>query len=88
MLRHNRNRLSILAGIAAAAVLGASSGCATPNSLAAMNDQLNQAAEAVNDLRLNVAALQTSIDSLHTVVAKQDTTIGRLANAAGIPVAK
>jgi outer membrane lipoprotein SlyB len=63
-------------------------GCTTPNSLAALNDQLQQAADAMNDLRMNMGTLETSLDSLRIVVAKQDTTIGRLANAAGIPIAK
>ena len=84
MQRNNRVRLVIVAVTA----LSALAGCATPNSLALLNDQLNQAADAVNDLRQNIAMLQTSIDSLRTVAEKQDTTIARLANAAGIPIAK
>jgi hypothetical protein len=71
-----------------AAVLGGASSCTTPNSLAALNDQLTQAADAMNDLRMNMAALQGSLDSLTLAVQKQDTTIARLANAAGIPIAK
>lgn len=70
------------------AILGGTSSCTTPNSLAALNDQLTQAADAMNDLRMNMAALQGSLDSLTLAVQKQDTTIARLANAAGIPIAK
>jgi hypothetical protein len=84
MQRQNRKRLAIIGVI----TLAAMSGCTTPNGLAALNDRLNEAADAVNALNMNIAALQTSIDSLNIVVAKQDTTIGRLANAAGIPIAK
>lgn len=85
MPRHRTSPWLVAAGIA----LAAASGCtATPRSLALLNEQLNQAADAVNDLRMSIGDLQTSIDSLRTVVAKQDTTIQRLANAAGIPVVK
>lgn len=84
MKRQNRNRAAIVAAI----TLAAMSGCTTPNGLAALNDRLNEAADAVNHLQMNIATLQTSIDSLNVVVAKQDTTIGRLATAAGIPIAK
>jgi hypothetical protein len=84
MQRHHRKRLAVVSAM----TLIAMSGCTTPNGLAALNERLNEAADAVNDLRMNIATLQTSIDSLNVVVAKQDTTIGRLANAAGIPVAK
>ena len=79
-----RNRLTWLAFAAALA----SGGCVNPNSLAALQGQLNEAGDAVNDLRMNISTLQTSIDSMNIVIAKQDTTIGRLANAAGIPIAK
>jgi hypothetical protein len=84
MQRQNRKRLAILGAVTIVAM----SGCTPPNALAAMNDRLNEAADAVNDLRMNIATLQNSLDSLNIVVAKQDTTIGRLATAAGIPVAK
>jgi hypothetical protein len=77
-----------LAILTVAAIVGSVSSCTTPNSLAALNDQLNQAADAMNDLRMNMATLQGSLDSLTLAVQKQDTTIARLANAAGIPVAK
>jgi hypothetical protein len=83
----NPYRRNHLTSIALAAVLAAG-GCTTPNSMALLQGQLNEAADAMNSLRLNISTLQTSIDSMNIVLAKQDTTIGRLANAAGIPVAK
>ena len=83
MRPNHRNRLYF----ALAAVL-ASGGCVNPNSLALLQGQLNEAADAVNDLRMSISRLQTSIDSMNIVIAKQDTTIGRLATAAGIPVEK
>jgi hypothetical protein len=84
MQRQNRIRLAIIGVVTLAAI----SGCTPPNAVAALNERLNEAADAVNALQMNIATLQTSLDSLNIVVAKQDTTIGRLATAAGIPVAK
>jgi septal ring factor EnvC (AmiA/AmiB activator) len=81
-----RRRLRTI--LAFTAILCSTSSCTTPNSLAALNDQLSQAADAMNDLRMNIATLQGSVDSLTLAVQKQDTTIARLANAAGIPIAK
>ena len=42
--------------------------------------------ETINDLRAHDALMQEQLDSLRSVVARQDTTIGRLAAAAGVPV--
>lgn len=83
----SRPRIRPLA-IAAAVLVAATPGCTTPRSLALLNEQLNQAADAMNTLRMSMDDLQTSLDSLRTVVAKQDTTIQRLATAAGIAVVK
>jgi ABC-type uncharacterized transport system auxiliary subunit len=80
-----RRRKQVLIALALVLVSG---GCTTPNSLAALQVQLNEAADAMNNLQQNIGILQTSIDSMNVVLAKQDTTIQRLANAAGIPIAK
>jgi hypothetical protein len=85
MDRLRRSRLFL--AIAVALVI-APAGCTSPNALAGLQVQLNDAADAMNNLQQNLATLQTSIDSMNVVLAKQDTTIQRLANAAGIPVAK
>jgi hypothetical protein len=42
--------------------------------------------EAFNDVRSVQAEMQDRLDSLVTVVARQDSTIRTLANLAGIPV--
>ena len=76
--------VAVIALFCAAAV----SGCASPPALAGLQEQLNQAADAVNDINISLSVMQTSIDSLTVVVAKQDTTIARLANAAGIQIIK
>lgn len=44
--------------------------------------------DAMNDLRENASVLANTVDSLRAVVAKQDTTIARLANATGVVVAR
>jgi hypothetical protein len=76
-----------LAIIAIVATMAAS-GCANPRAMAQLNEQLNQAADAVNDIRITMGDMQGTIDSLRTQLAKQDTIITRLANAAGIQITK
>jgi hypothetical protein len=80
-----RSRAAALAALGAALLSG---GCVSPNALADLQNQLNQAADAVNDIRVNLSIMQETIDSLKTVVARQDTTISRLANATGVQVVK
>lgn len=80
--------LAPLAPLAALAAALMSGGCMSPNALADVHSQLNQAADAVNDIRVNMSMMQETIDSLKTVVARQDTTISRLANATGVQVVK
>lgn len=82
--RQSRSRLHVAALIAAVA----SSGCISPQALAGLQEQLVEAADAVNNIQVNMSVMQSTIDSLAVVVAKQDTTIARLANAAGIPVVR
>jgi hypothetical protein len=82
-----RRRTSLIAALAVLAA-GTASGCTSPRALAALNEQLNQAADAVYDIRMNLSYMQGTIDSLRTVVARQDTLITRLANAAGIQILK
>lgn len=77
-------RHTLLALLAAGAV----SGCTSPQALAVIQEQLNQAAEAVNDININLSVMQSTIDSLTVVVAKQDTTIARLANVTGVQIIK
>lgn len=83
--RAGRTRMVALAALGAAL---ATSGCMSPNALADVHGQLNQAADAVNDIRVHMSMMQETIDSLKTVVARQDTTISRLANATGVQVVK
>lgn len=81
---NRRRRLALITVFAAGAV----SGCMSPQALAGLQEQLNQAADAVNDININLSVMQSTIDSLTVVVAKQDTTIARLANATGVPIVR
>ena len=54
----------------------------------AMGEQIIQLGDGLNDVRQENAALQEQIDSLRTIVAKQDTVIRQLANLAGIPFSR
>ncbi|MBM4194649.1 MAG: hypothetical protein FJ202_09775 [Gemmatimonadetes bacterium] len=76
-------RIAVLGGVTAAA-----SGCMNPQALADIHEQLTQAADAVNDIRINMDVMRNTIDSLTIVVAKQDSTITRLATATNVQVVK
>lgn len=80
----NRRRIALVALVSAVAV----SGCAAPQALADLQEQLNQAADAVNDINVNMSVMQSTIDSLTIVVARQDTTISRIANVTGVQIIK
>lgn len=41
--------------------------------------------DTINELGMRTTELQFTLDSLRMVVARQDTTISRLANLAGVP---
>jgi len=72
---------------AALALLGAGA-CASPEAMVQLQEQLVQASDAINSVQVNLSVMQGTLDSLVTVVAKQDSTIVRLANATGVPVAR
>lgn len=63
----------------------ASAGCATPREQAAITQALNDAANEIGGLKSDVAQLQSDLDSLRQVVAKQDTIISRIAEVNHIP---
>jgi septal ring factor EnvC (AmiA/AmiB activator) len=69
-------------------VLAASSSCANPKSQANMAQALSDAANEITGLRSDIAQVQSDIDSLRTVMAKQDTTIQHLAAVANVPITK
>jgi septal ring factor EnvC (AmiA/AmiB activator) len=57
--------------------------CANPRSEAAVANALNDAANEIGGLKNDIAQLQTDLDSLRNVVARQDSTITRI--VAGMP---
>lgn len=74
--------------LVAATVLAVLGGCASPEAMVKLEGELDQAANAINDLRLQLSTMQATIDSLTIVAAKHDTTIFRVANATGVQIAK
>jgi hypothetical protein len=61
------------------------SACANPKSEAAMAQALNDAANEIGGLKTDVSDLQSQMDSLRTVVARQDTLLSRIAEVNHIP---
>jgi septal ring factor EnvC (AmiA/AmiB activator) len=64
------------------------SACANPRAEANVAAALNDAANEIGGLKSDLAGIQAELDSLRTVVAKQDTTISRIAEVNHIPVAR
>jgi hypothetical protein len=67
------------------AVLASVAGCRSPQSDAYLLEQMKQMGDELNASRQQAADLQAQMDSLRTVVAKQDTLLTRLAGMAGLP---
>ena len=75
--------------IAVAAVVPALTSCLTsPKAEAARQQQMIELSDVVNDLRIATSELGSTLDSLRIVIAKQDTTLARLANVTGVVVVK
>jgi hypothetical protein len=47
--------------------------------------QMNDLSDALNQLALQTAEMQFTIDSLRAIVAKHDTAVYRMANVTGVP---
>jgi outer membrane murein-binding lipoprotein Lpp len=60
-------------------------GCANPRAEAAMAQELNDAATEIGAMKGDVAQLQSDVDSLKHVIAKQDTVISRLVEVTHVP---
>jgi hypothetical protein len=60
-------------------------GCGNPRSEAATAQALNDAANEISGLKNDIADLQTRMDSIGTLLAKQDTLISRIAEVNHIP---
>lgn len=70
---------------AAAVALALFAGCRSPSQDAYLIEQLRQMADELNASRQQTSDIQTQLDSLRVVVARQDTLLTRLAGMAGIP---
>jgi septal ring factor EnvC (AmiA/AmiB activator) len=67
------------------ALVIAAAACSPPSQQDMQTAQaLTELGESYNDLRLTQQELQDQVDSLKTVVAKQDSVIRTLANLAGV----
>ena len=62
--------------------------CANPRAEANVATALNDAANEIGGLKNDLAQIQVEIDSLRTMVAKQDTTIAHLAAVANVPITR
>jgi peptidoglycan hydrolase CwlO-like protein len=71
--------------LCAAALILAAASCANPKVQADIMAEVNRAADEINAQRQDMAILQEQIDSLKTVMTRQDSVIKKLANLAGIP---
>jgi peptidoglycan hydrolase CwlO-like protein len=63
----------------------ATASCANPRAEAAIAAELNDAANEISAVKGDVAQLQSDLDSLRQVVAKQDTVISRLVEVTHVP---
>ena len=68
-----------------ALALALAAGCRSPQSDAYLIEQIRQMADELNASRQQTSDLQTQLDSLRSVVARQDTLLTRLAGMAGVP---
>ena len=75
----------VLLALACAAIAGC---VQSPATAARQAQQMNDIGDQLNELRTENAMLESVVDSLHTVIAKHDTTLARLANATGVVVVK
>lgn len=76
-------------GAKAVIVLAAalSAGCTAPSQQDMQTAQaLNELGESFNDIRLVQQELQDQVDSLRSVVVRQDSVVRTLANLAGVTV--
>ncbi len=73
--------LALLASLLLAGCLGVPSGDSI-----SQGELLIELTDAMNELREHDALLQEQVDSLRTVVARQDSLLVRVAAASGVPL--
>ena len=77
----HRLRCAVLAG----AVLTLAS-CRNPQADALIAEQMREIGNELNSSRQETAVMHEQIDSLRTIVARQDTLLRQLAGIANVPV--
>jgi outer membrane murein-binding lipoprotein Lpp len=75
----------LCAALAAGVVMAGASSCVNPRAQEAVAQALNDAAYEIGGLKSDMAQLQTQMDSLREVMAKQDSLINRIAAVYNIP---
>lgn len=80
-MRSTQRRLAFLPLLAGLVIAS----CANPRTEANVAQALSDAATEIGGLKSDIADLQTRLDSLREVVAKQDTLIDRIADINHIP---
>ena len=83
--RRRRRPRAFVAGLFIAVPIAA---CGNPRTEANVAQALNDAAVEIGGLKNDIAQLSTEIDSLRQVVAKQDSTIARIAAVNNIPISR
>ena len=75
------------AGAMLAGLLVGTGACGTPQNPADIStgEMFVEISDALSAIRQENAAIQAQLDSLREVVARQDTLLGRVAAAAGVP---
>lgn len=60
--------------------------CTNPDVQLKQEDEIQQVAESVNQLRTEIAGLESTIDSLNAVILKQDTALRLIVDFTGAQV--
>lgn len=74
----------IARGVGAATLIGLAA-CRNPQADAYLSEQMRQMGDELNAARQQTAQMQSDLDSLRGVVARQDTLLTKLAGMAGVP---
>lgn len=68
------------------AVVFAGLSCRDPRAEANIAQAMMEVGTTLSQIQQDLGEMHNTVDSLRTVVAKQDTIISRLANLAGVPI--
>ena len=82
--RGTRPLAAVVTMVALVALAGACTAPAPPGDIST-GEMFVEISDALNGIRHENAMLQAQLDSLREVVARQDTLLGRVAAAAGVP---